>query len=291
MRTIVTLLVLVVIAYFGWSFLGGNNQQLESIQKKISLPSLFKGSPSKKSKSEQKEFLTLEARYRPEQIISKHLEPMVKEGEHSILTPTTLFYPFVLMEVKYTKSSKSTGEGQMLWGLENGEMVIKANPWETTHGFEDCIEAKASAQDFQIINTLAKNGGIMDREKLYDTLHVEQHIFDKWLADVEQKKLVVQSGNLYRLHFEKPKLDVVPETIIKDPIVAKLAQGASHIQAHFTPQDIERISKAAFGKDFFIRRTKKVYLPVYSIGIKNPDGSIHTTYWNAFTGTAFQVEG
>ena len=52
----------------------------------------------------------------------------------------------------------------------------------------------------------------------------------------------------------------------------------------FTPGQIERIAKAAFGQNFAIRTMTDVYLPVHSIIVQNPDGSIHTSHWNALNG-------
>ena len=54
--------------------------------------------------------------------------------------------------------------------------------------------------------------------------------------------------------------------------------------ATFLPAQIERISRAAFGQNFAIRKMTDVYLPVHSIVVQNPDGSIHTSHWNALNG-------
>lgn len=293
MRTIVTLLILAVLAYGGWMFWQGNSDIKSMLPKNISIPFLNqvgKSSSGNNNAEPAGDFSSLEARYKPEQIIDKHFKSLSDDNERDLLSPSTLYYPYVLMEVKYTKDSKATGEGQMLWGLEDGEMVINATNWDTTHGFEDCINAHASTDDFKIINVLAKHGGIMDRESLLNALHVESHSLDKWIEDLRDKKLVVLSGNHYRLHFENPRLNIIPETRLKDPIVAQNVQGADRIKAHYSIAEVEQLTKAAFGQDFFIRREKEVYLPVYSIGIKNPDGSILTTFWNAYTGTRFKVE-
>jgi hypothetical protein len=44
------------------------------------------------------------------------------------------------------------------------------------------------------------------------------------------------------------------------------------------------MSRAAFGNDFAIRRTIDLFLPVNCIVVQNPDGSIHTSHWNALNG-------
>ncbi len=292
MRTIISLLLLVAIVCGGWALVQKNEKLKDLIPKKLSLSFLKGIIPTGGSSiiESMEDFSSLEARYKPQQIIEKNFNNLANDKERNILSPTTIYYPYVLLEVKYAKDTSATGEGQMLWGLEDGEMVINASTWETTHGFEDCINAHTSADDFKVINILAKHSGRMDRENLLNALHVESKYLDGWIENLQKKKLVVLNGNHYRLHFENAKLNVVPETMLKDPIVAQRVQGASRISPHYSITEVELLTKAAFGQDFFIRRKKEVYLPVYKIGVKNPDGSTLTSYWNAYTGTRFNIE-
>lgn len=230
------------------------------------------------------EFTTLEVRYPANQIMETHSRELLKNSQHEFLEPSLNFYPYVLMEVKFVKGDNGTGEGFMLWGLEDGEMVINTSSWEKTHGYEDCIISNASRYDFKIIHSLAKSGGSLDRESLLKTLHVESDILDSWLESAKAKQLVVQRGNDYRLHFESPRLQSTPETKIMHRLVTKPYKYASRVSKKYSISQIEEVAKAAFGSGFAIRNVSEVYLPVHSISVKNPDGSILTTQWNALTG-------
>jgi hypothetical protein len=56
----------------------------------------------------------------------------------------------------------------------------------------------------------------------------------------------------------------------------------------FSHNQIRKIAEASFGQDFAVRHTLDVYLPIYSITVENPDGSHHTSYWNAINGYELQ---
>src|SRR5262245_44677268 len=86
-------------------------------------------------------FLTLEARYTPDQIMEQHRYELLSDNEHTFKEPSLKFYPYILMEVKYSLADKKTREGVILWGMEDGEMVINTETWDTTHGFDDLITA------------------------------------------------------------------------------------------------------------------------------------------------------
>jgi len=49
-------------------------------------------------------------------------------------------------------------------------------------------------------------------------------------------------------------------------------------------EETEKVILPDRGKDFAIRKTTEIFLPVYSIVVQNPDGSQMTTYWNALNG-------
>jgi hypothetical protein len=247
-----------------------------------------KSNPDLKSKVEEVldlgHFHTLEVRYSANQIMEKHRRELLKDSRHRYLDPVLEFYPYLLMEVKYTLQDDRTHESVLLWDLRDGEMVINTKEWEKTHGFGDCISADTSAQEFKILNLLAKKGGALDRDGLSKSLNVEHDILDSWVETCRKKKLIVQSGNHYRLHLQSPKLRTVPETRIDDWLVTKPYKNAIRLPRYFTPFQVEKISKAAFGQNFAIRKTTDVYLPVHSIVVQNPDGSVHTSHWNALNG-------
>lgn len=230
-------------------------------------------------------FHTLEAKFTPKQIMERHKRELLKDDNHKFLNSELKFYPYVLMDVKYTDlRSAHTGEGVILWDLINGEMVINTKNWEMTHGYGDCIKAGVDKSEFKILNLLAKRGGALDLEGLSRALHIENDILYAWIDSCRKKKLIVQSGNQYRLHLQSPRLHVIPETMIEDRLVTKSFKNAERLPRRFAPSQIRRIAEAAFGNDFAIRNMVPIYLPICSITVLNPDGTEHTSFWNALNG-------
>ncbi|MBS0624757.1 MAG: hypothetical protein JSS32_01755 [Verrucomicrobia bacterium] len=229
-------------------------------------------------------FQTLEVRYSAENIMDMHRKELLKDSDHIFLEPALKFVPYLLMEVKYTRNLDKTGEGVILWGLLDGEMVINTSTWEKTHGFTDCLASNATRQEFRIINALAARGGAWDRDGLSHFLNIENNILDNWIDGCRKKSLIVQNGNVYRLHLQNPKLQVIPETKLEQWLVTKSTKNAIRVKRRYRPAQIENIAKAAFGGDFAIRKSTEVFLPVYSIVVQNPDGTQMTTYWNALNG-------
>lgn len=229
-------------------------------------------------------FQTLEVRFSAEQIMQSHRRELLKDPQHVFLEPTLKFVPYLLMDVKYNRSQDRTGEGVILWGLVDGEMVINTGTWEKTHGFTDCIASSATRQEFKIINALASRGGAWDRDGLSKFLNIENNLLDSWVDNCRKKSLIVQNGNTYRLHLQEPKLQVIPETRLDQSLVTKPTKHAHRAKKVYRASQIENIARAAFGNDFAIRKTAEIFLPVYSIVVQNPDGSQMTTYWNALNG-------
>ncbi|NGX33848.1 MAG: hypothetical protein K1060chlam1_00189 [Candidatus Anoxychlamydiales bacterium] len=232
----------------------------------------------------RRKFNTLEVRYSAENIMEAHRKELLKDGSHSFLEPDLKFHPYLLMEVKYNRTQDKTGEGIILWSLTDGEMVINTSTWDMSHGFKDCIRAGADKDDFKIINTLVSRGGSLDRETLSKILNVDNDTLDQWLENCRRKNLIVQNGNSYRLHFQNPKMQVIPETKIDQSIVSKAGRYAARITKKFRASQIEGLARSAFGNDFAIRKKTEIFLPVYSIVVQNPDGSLMTTYFNALNG-------
>jgi hypothetical protein len=229
-------------------------------------------------------FNTLEARYTAKQIMDIHKKELLKTDQHKFLESKTQFSPYLLMEVKYTKQNTETGEGVILWDLVDGEMVINSNRWEKTHGYCDCIKNNIDQNEFRIINALSLHSGTLDRESLVRILQVENDVLGRWLVSCQKKKLIVQTGSFYRLHLQTPRLALRPETIIDDRIVTKSYKSSERMSKKFSHNQVKRIAEASFGKDFAVRHTLDVYMPIYSITVENPDGSHHTSYWNAING-------
>ena len=233
---------------------------------------------------DSKSFATLEIRYSAQSLMEENKETLLKDEFHKYMTPELHFYPYMLMEVKYSKKNNTTSEGVILWDLESGEFVISTATWEKTHGFQDCITAKVDHNDFKIINALAFSGGQLSRKELTDKIRIENEVLDRWLDSCRKKKLVVQSGNGFRLHLEKPKLAIRPETVLDHHLVTQTIKNVKQRPRRYSSKQVERVAYLAFGSDFTIRKSTEIYLPVYKIDVQNPDGSILTTYWNALTG-------
>lgn len=230
------------------------------------------------------EFNTLEIRHTAEQIMESHRGELLKSGRHKYLETETRFYPYLLMEVKYSLSAKKTEESLILWDLSDGEMVLNTKGWEKTHGFGDCLTAGTNRREFSIIRLLAKKGGSCDRDDIINSLHLENETLDTLLDGLKRKQLLVSSGSRYRLHLENPSLKATPVTQMHERLVTKTGKKAKKVPKRFSLAQVERLSKAAFGEDFAIRHTTDVYLPVHSIVVQNPDGSLHTSLWNALNG-------
>ena len=156
--------------------------------------------------------------------------------------------------------------------------------WEKTHGFEDCLIAKANKNDFKILLALVEGGGAVDREQIYRRFKVDSDILDDWIESCRKKKLVAVSGNQFRLHFQNPRLETQPKTHLSDSLVTQPGKHSLKTNKRYSPSQIKSLVTMAFGRDFAIRKTQEVFLPVYSIAIQNPDSSIRTTYWNALNG-------
>lgn len=233
---------------------------------------------------ENGEFMTMQARFTPEQLMEAHRKELLPTSQYTFQEPTVKFAPYLLMDAKYTFGDKGTREGSLLWGLVDGEIVIDTDTWEQTHGFEDAINAKASKNDFKIMFALARNGGTLSRDRLQRDLHIDKEILDPWISSTTQKQLIVQVGNDLQLHFENPKIYIIPQTKIKQAFVTKPYNHGQRLSRKYSRSQIESIAQAAFGPGFTVRNINEVFLPIYCLSVLNPDGSTLTSYWNALTG-------
>ncbi len=232
---------------------------------------------------DNKDILTLESKFTPEQMMDANQSEIIGHDKRSWQEPVYKFYPYLLLDVKYTEDQKSR-EGVLLWSLVDGEMVLNTETWETTHGFKDCIECKANRNDFKVIQILARHQGSVNIETLQKELHVERETLEPWIESTKQKHLVVQKGTLLQLHFENPKLLVLPQTYIKQQLVLKPSSNTKKEGRNYNRNQILAIAKASFGDDFTVRNEQEVYLPVYSLQVLNQDGSVYSSDWNAITG-------
>lgn len=237
---------------------------------------------------ENNDILTLESNYTADELMDIYRPALIGESSKSFREPTLKYYPYLLVEVKYIDNKKSR-EGVMLWSMTDGEVVLNTSTWDTTHGFKDCLDCQATKHDFAILNALVKNQGSLSVDALQNELHLEQKVFQEWLADAISKHLVIKKddllkGEVVRLHFENPKLITIPSTRIEQNLVSKPASYTQRVAKNYSKRQLLKMAQAAFGPEFSVRSEKEVYLPVYNLEVQNLDGSIYTTEWNALTG-------
>lgn len=232
---------------------------------------------------ENSELLTLESRFTPEQLMESHRTELLGNTLRTYREPILKYYPYLLMDVKYTENKKSRS-GSLLWGMVDGEMVLSTDNWDATRGFKDCLECRADRNDLLVVQALMRNQGALHLETLQKELQIEHDILESWLASALKKHLIVKKGNIIQLHFENPKIASSPQTKIQQNWVSMPILYQQKVSKKYSKGQIEQMAKAAFGPDFTIRSEKEVFLPVYLLEVQNPDGSIYTTAWNALTG-------
>lgn len=239
---------------------------------------------------ENGEFLTLEASILPEKIMEENASTLIRGDGYTYRPPTLQFHPYLLMDVKYTPTGKHTREGKILWSLVDGEMVIDTLNWQKTHGFQDAIDAKANYTDFVILNALASSQkGTLSKDFLKRALDLDEETLSPILDSLRKKQLIVQRGEEIFLHFENPHFLVPPQTYIHQWLVTKPYVYAQRIKPKYSIQQVQQIAKAAFGHNFTIRYTKKVFVPVYHIEVENPDRSKLSSYWNGINGKKMDI--
>ena len=230
------------------------------------------------------EISTLEARYRPEEIAQANHQLLQPTKNHELEQAKLSFYPYLSLNVAYITPDHSSGRAKLLWGMHDGEIVTNTNPWETSRGFGDCLNAEAGREDFRIINALVNSGGALSKEELAEKLQVNGELLDSWIAKARQKHLILAKGDYFYLHFLDPKLDVYPQTKISESFEIKPYLHADKAAKRFEKGQIENTAKAAFGNDFEIISSEEIYLPIYTFITRNPDGTAQTTYWNSLNG-------
>lgn len=233
---------------------------------------------------ENGDFVTLEARYTPEEILEAQRSSLLGGNARSYKGISTKYLPYLLLEVKYAGSDKKTREGIVLWSLFDGEILLNTENGQRTHGYFDAISNNATANDYKILQSLSRNGGVLAVEQLQRELRLEEEALENWIASARMKHLITQKGNFLQLHFQNPKLVITPQSIIAQRVVTKPYSQADWLPKKFSRSQIESSAKAAFGSDFTVRTAQEIYLPVFSIEVQNPDGSTLTSYWNPLNG-------
>jgi hypothetical protein len=234
--------------------------------------------------------LTFEVTCTPEELMQKYEKQLLKSANHTYGKATVKFLPFLLMNVKYVRPDKKTEEAKLIWNLENGEMVLDTQTFETTHGFEDCINAKALDDDFRILHALHRHNGQTTKDTLIQELGIDPEIVFERLEVLRKKHLVAIRGDTVRIHLESPLLQVQPQTKVYHYFVTKTVLGDNLISQHYSKDQIHKIAKAAFGADFAIRSEHLLFVPIFQIDVQNPDGSTLKTYWNGITGKKIELK-
>ncbi|CAM0116805.1 hypothetical protein [Rhabdochlamydiaceae symbiont of Dictyostelium giganteum] len=234
-----------------------------------------------------RQFHALEMKYTASQLMDKHRGELFPKGKSHYLAPLTEFYPYALMEVKYTPSAGYTKESLLLWDLSDGEAILNGKYWDKTHGFGDCLSASASHFDFKVLHFLSSKGGSVAEEQLLKGLFVDARTLKGWITSCLKKKLIIQNGSSYRLHFQNPKLRITPETQLEEKLLIKPLKESPRLPSYFSLTQVEKMANCAFGENFTIRKITLIYLPVHNLIVQNPDGSVQTTLWNAFNGRPF----
>lgn len=236
------------------------------------------------------EFLTLEASQSAEQIMEGQRDYLLRGPDYTYQKPGLKYYPYLLLDIKYSQRNGETTEGVILWSMVDGEMVLSTQTWETTHGFADSIRARATREDFLVMFAIQRRRGSANRETLAKDLGAEPKMLDRWIRSAEGKHLIVRHGKDYRLHFQRPLMDVLPQTVMAHRFVSKSYKHTERVDRRYSRRQIQDIAKASFGDSFAIREMREIFLPVYSIEVKNPDGSVMTSHWNALSGDVLTEE-
>lgn len=232
---------------------------------------------------DNRDILTLEIRFQPDRILKLHRNELLENDKRKVQNVALKYYPYLLLEVKYPDHS-NTREGFLLWGMNNGEMVLNTETWETTHGFADCLDCHAARSDFKILYALARRQGIASLEELRKEFQIERELLNTWIEEAKSKHLILQKGHYVQLHFENPKLLVNPQTKINRYLTSKPRGEGEKVSRTYSRTQILDLTQIAFGSEFKTRSETEVFLPVYSFEILNPDGSVYVSEWNALTG-------
>lgn len=248
---------------------------------------LAEKNPDLKTKAEEiLDFRTtqaLEVRYTAAQIMGSEEVNLLKSKGARFLEPELKFYPYLLLEVKYSERGK-TKEGHILWDLTDGEMVLDTKTWEKTHGFADCILSGAKENEYLVLHLIAEKG-TLDIPSIQSRLSLEPPVTLALLRSCEKKNLIIGNGaDRYRLHLENPLLPPLPQTKLYEQLTTRAHKRATRASKHFSSSQVERSIRYAFGPEFSIRTSTEIYLPIHRLVIQNPDGAVRTYHFNALTG-------
>ncbi|WP_100934475.1 hypothetical protein [Candidatus Chlamydia corallus] len=235
------------------------------------------------------ELQVFERHVSPEQTLA--LFPEYREGKSFI---DLIFIPHTLMHVRFSKEEPVkkhiiSQEGEILWSLVNGEMVLHTGTWTCSKGFRECLLLHAGKQDMRVIQTLAALGGATSRESLAQALSLRNIRADRVIKECQKKKLIFTSGNQIGTHFQQLQpIKGCTTTLNSNPVWLQKPRNAAVFPAQYSEDRVRHLVKMIFGDNFLIVRSSIVYVPVYKISLVSADNSIRVEYINAVTGKPFQ---
>ncbi|MEI6532119.1 MAG: hypothetical protein WCN87_04810 [Chlamydiota bacterium] len=207
--------------------------------------------------------------------------------KHSPLSAEVRYYPYAVLEVKYSRSPKKTEEAFMLWSLTNAELVLSTKTWQTTHGFQDCLIAKSDHMDIKILKSLS--AGPLSRQKIAAELHLENEELGVFLQACCAKKLIIHREHDYRVHLDTPYLTTRPITKLEIPLTYKPMKSLEPLPQRYPLESIVAFASSIFKDDFCIRSSQQVYLPVYCLTFQGDEGPATTSYWNSLNGRELKL--
>lgn len=226
-----------------------------------------------------------ERRISPEQVLA--LFPADADASVDLI-----FVPHMLMHVRFSEEasrrSSVSKEGDILWSLVSGEMVLNTGTWACSKGFKECLMLKADKQDVQVIQALAGLGGAATRETLTHALSLKNIRAEKVIKDCQKKKLIFAQDNQISSHFQQlHPIKGCTTSLHTSPVWLKKPRGSSLCSPQYSEERIQGLANMIFGSNFLIVNTMNVYVPVYRVSLVGPDSSVRVEHINAVTGKPF----
>ncbi|WP_236574869.1 hypothetical protein [Chlamydia sp. 17-3921] len=203
------------------------------------------------------------------------------------------FIPHVLMRVRFSKEDLSkrnmvSQEGEILWSLVNGEMVLNTGTWACSKGFQECLLLNADKQDIYVMQALAGLGGAASKDSLIQALAMKNLRAEKVIKECHKKKLVFASGSHISTHFQQlHPIKGCITTLHNPPVWLQKPVGSVFFPAQYSEDKVLRLVRMIFGSNFLILRSSTVYVPVYKVFLVSSDNSVRIEYVNGVTGKLF----
>lgn len=224
-----------------------------------------------------------ERKVTPEQILAMY--PTEDQA-----TVSLIFVPHALMQVRFPGEDKKgshpvSQEGQILWNLVDGEMVLNTSSWSCSKGLRECLLLKANTSDVRVMQVLAVLGGSAPKETLSQALFQKNIPADKVIKHCLKKKLIFLKENYVTSHLQQTQpIRGCTTSLHTAPVWLRKPRGASIYSQHYSHDRVEKLAKMIFGSNFLILDSDLVYVPVYKVSTQASDASTRVEYINAVTG-------